>query len=201
MAPKSFSEAERAAIDQRLRAVAADCLNRYGVRKTTVDELVRLANIPKGTFYLFYPSKEELFFSLFIEMHDKLRQDFFMRLTKAGPSIGWRDLADALLTMCRETGDIFLVSLMADGELELILRKLPPELVAQHQNDDDGNMEQMFTMLPQLAGKNPEVYSAAMRGVFLLLINKREIGEAVFDDVLKVTIYGLCRQLFAEDTL
>lgn len=201
MSPKSFSEAERAAIDQRLRAVATDCLNRYGVRKTTVDELVRLANIPKGTFYLFYPSKEELFFSLFIELHDKLRQDFFMRLSEAGTSIGWRELADALLAMCRETGDIFLVSLMAAGELELILRKLPPELVAQHQNDDDGNMAQMFTMLPQLAGKNPEVYSAAMRGIFMLLLSKREIGESIFDDVLKVTIYGLCRQLFAEDEL
>lgn len=201
MAPKSFSDTERKAIDQRLRAAAADCLNRYGVRKTTVDELVHLANIPKGTFYLFYPSKEELFFSLFLELHDKLQQDFLMRLSKVGADIDWQDLADALLAMCRETGDTFLVSLMASGELELIFRKLPPELVARHQGEDDGSMEQMFALLPQLSGKNPEIYSAAMRGVFMLLLNKREIGEAVFDSALKVTVYGLCRQLFAEGDL
>lgn len=201
MAPKSFSEAERTVIDARLRAAASDCLSRYGVRKTTVDELVRLTNIPKGTFYLFYPSKEELFFSLFLELHDKLQQGFLTQLSKAGAAIGWRDLADALLAMCRETGDTFLVSLMAGGDLELIFRKLPPERVAQHQSEDDGSMEQMFTMLPQLAGKDPEVYSAAMRGVFMLLLNRREIGEAVFDDALKVTVYGLCRQLFAEDDI
>ena len=67
MAPKSFSGQERTLIDQRLRAAAAECLERYGVRKTTVDELVRRAGIPKGTFYLFYPSKEALFFSLLID--------------------------------------------------------------------------------------------------------------------------------------
>ncbi len=29
-----------------------------GVKKTTVDELVKRVGIPKGTFYLFYPSKD-----------------------------------------------------------------------------------------------------------------------------------------------
>ncbi|MFR5759913.1 MAG: TetR/AcrR family transcriptional regulator [Bacteroides cellulosilyticus] len=31
------------------------------VRKTSVDELVKYANISKGAFYLFYTSKELLF--------------------------------------------------------------------------------------------------------------------------------------------
>ena len=36
------------------------CLAAYGIRKTTVDELVRRVGIPKGTFYLFYESKGRL---------------------------------------------------------------------------------------------------------------------------------------------
>ena len=35
-----------------------------GVKKTTVDELVKRTGIPKGTFYLFYPSKEMLLFDV-----------------------------------------------------------------------------------------------------------------------------------------
>ncbi|MFH1513530.1 MAG: helix-turn-helix domain-containing protein, partial [Bacillota bacterium] len=58
--PKSFSDAERAYIKERLLREAEACLAAYGVRKTTVDELVRRAGIPKGTFYLFYASKEAL---------------------------------------------------------------------------------------------------------------------------------------------
>lgn len=55
--PKSYSEQERAYIRERLKEEAADCLATYGVRRTTVDEIVRRVNIPKGTFYLFYQSE------------------------------------------------------------------------------------------------------------------------------------------------
>ena len=56
--PKSYSEQERTYIKKRLKEEAAKCLAKYGVRRTTVDEIVRRVHIPKGTFYLFYKSKE-----------------------------------------------------------------------------------------------------------------------------------------------
>ena len=55
--PKSYSDQERAYIRKRLKEEAAVCMGQYGIRRTTVDEIVRLVNIPKGTFYLFYSSK------------------------------------------------------------------------------------------------------------------------------------------------
>jgi AcrR family transcriptional regulator len=39
---------EREYIKKRLMEEAQDCLRLYGIRKTTVDELVKRANIPKG---------------------------------------------------------------------------------------------------------------------------------------------------------
>lgn len=60
--PKTFTDKEREYIKKRLMEEAQDCLRLYGIRKTTVDELVKRANIPKGTFYLFYDSKELLFY-------------------------------------------------------------------------------------------------------------------------------------------
>ena len=49
--PKSYSEQEREYIRERLKEEAAQCLAKYGVRRTTVDEIVRRVKIPKGTFY------------------------------------------------------------------------------------------------------------------------------------------------------
>lgn len=68
--PKSYSEQEREYIRKRLKEEAAKCLARYGVRRTTVDEIVKRVNIPKGTFYLFYKLlfsrlKEQPIFRLF----------------------------------------------------------------------------------------------------------------------------------------
>ena len=48
-------------IKERLLAAGRELFARYGLRKTTVEELARAAGIAKGTFYLFFPSKEALY--------------------------------------------------------------------------------------------------------------------------------------------
>ena len=73
--PKSYSQHERKAIEEALLHHGAECIATYGIKRTTVDELVRRANIPKGTFYLFYPSKEVLLFKVILKWHDKIQQD------------------------------------------------------------------------------------------------------------------------------
>ncbi len=49
-------------IKDKLKEGALLFIQQQGVRKTSVDELVKYANISKGAFYLFYTSKELLFF-------------------------------------------------------------------------------------------------------------------------------------------
>ena len=51
-------------IKERLQKAAVESMIKYGVRRTTIDYLVKGANIPKGTFYLFNDSKEELLFEV-----------------------------------------------------------------------------------------------------------------------------------------
>lgn len=62
--PKIFTADERDRIEKKLMESAGECLALYGVRRTTVDEIVRRSHIAKGSFYLFYDSKEDLFLSL-----------------------------------------------------------------------------------------------------------------------------------------
>ncbi|RLE27205.1 TetR/AcrR family transcriptional regulator, partial [Candidatus Acetothermia bacterium] len=59
--PRAFTDAERERIRERLLAVGRELFARYGLRKTTVEELARASGIAKGTFYLFFPSKEALY--------------------------------------------------------------------------------------------------------------------------------------------
>ena len=55
--PKIYSETERTDIKDNLKREANILMIERGIKKTTVDELVKRAGIPKGTFYLFYPLK------------------------------------------------------------------------------------------------------------------------------------------------
>ena len=65
--PKAYSDQEKEYIRKRLKEEAAKCLAQYGIKRTTVDEIVQRVKIPKGTFYLFYQSKEMLLFEVILE--------------------------------------------------------------------------------------------------------------------------------------
>lgn len=195
-----MSQQERQEVDRRLREAAAQCLDRYGVRRTTVDELVRWANIPKGTFYLFYPAKEALFFAVLEELQERMQVSFLSTLEEKTP-LGWREFADTYLELCREAENSFLLPLMEDGGLDLLVRRLPVELVEKHQAVDRAQIQKIFALFPGVREKDPEFYAAAFRGVFLLNLHRREMGEEHFDGAMRRIVYGLCRQLFAEDGL
>lgn len=196
--PKKFSENEKAYITKRLKEEAMKCLSTYGVKKTTVDELVKRVNIPKGTFYLFYESKELLLFDAINELHNEVQNKLMQDMSALSEGITVDNLTDFLFQLYQEVNQSGLLSFMMNGEMELLMRRLPEETVKDHLAHDDLNMEQFFSFLPLKEEKNIEVYSGAFRAIFLTMPYKREIGEVIFEDALRLMLRGLVIQLLNE---
>ncbi|MEA4869997.1 MAG: TetR/AcrR family transcriptional regulator [Christensenella sp.] len=194
--PKTFSENERAYIKERLMEEAAKCLAQYGIRKTTVDELVRRINIPKGTFYLFYESKERLLFDVILNLNDEIQNDLLREISVLTEAPDAEALTDIIVRLYRRLDDSFLPKIMQDGEMEHFMRSLPPELAKLHAAHDDSKVRELLAMLPGMREERAEVFSAALRCVFITLMYKGEIGEAIFDETLRVLIRGVVLQLF-----
>ena len=193
--PKTFSEHERAYIREQLRTEAKKCLATYGIRKTTIDELVRRVGIPKGTFYLFYESKERLLFEVIMDF-DRDAQTRLLAEVSALPDLPDADtFTEIILRFYREIDESFLPRLMQDGELEFFMRTLPPELQRQHAARDKDAMQRMFAAFPGMQPERAAVFSGAFRGVFLTLLMKNEIGVDVFEDALRVLVRGVALQL------
>ncbi|MEZ5893278.1 MAG: TetR/AcrR family transcriptional regulator [Parvularculaceae bacterium] len=53
---------------QALLAAAGAVFARHGYRSATIDQVAEAAGVAKGTVYLYFASKEDLFFALFEEM-------------------------------------------------------------------------------------------------------------------------------------
>ncbi len=83
--PKIFSEKERQDIISSLRNAAMAELAAKGVRKTTVDGLCSLSHVAKGTFYLFYESKEELLFEVLEKEHESLDEEILGKAKEIDP--------------------------------------------------------------------------------------------------------------------
>ncbi len=200
--PKTFSEGERVYIKKRLMEEAQVCLTQFGMRKTSVDELVKRVNIPKGTFYLFYPSKELLFFEVFNTLQDQIQTDLLYRLDELRSNINVDTITDVIFQLYKWVDSTFIYSFLSSGELELLVRKLPLEVVKAHTQKDDFNMERLLSLLP---GKHTEstikIFSAALRAIFCTMSHKREIDEDVFDETIRIMLRGVIIQFFEGGTI
>jgi AcrR family transcriptional regulator len=194
--PKTFSEGERAYIKKRLIEEAKTCLSQYGIRKTTVDELVKRVNISKGTFYLFYDSKELLFYDVLCEFHDGMHEKLLHEAEAIQDDITPEKLTDLIMGLYKAVEESFMLRFLSENEMELLLRKLPPETAKNHAMEDNFSVEQLFIAAPQLKAKNIKALSGALRGVFMTMLYKHEIGEDIFDDAMRILIYGVVLQMF-----
>lgn len=199
--PKIYSENERAYIRQRLMEEAKVCLSRFGMKKTTVDELVKRVNIPKGTFYLFYESKELLFFDVICVFHDEIQSDLMKQIDAMNKELTMDKVTSMIFGLYKKVEESFLFPFMTNGDMELLMRKLPMEVVKNHAEKDDLSIERLLVMLPRVKKENIKTFSAAFRAIFLSMLHKREIGDDVFDDALKIMIHGIIIQMFEVDVL
>lgn len=192
--PKSFSEKERAIIQNDLKSAALISMLQKGIKKTTVDELVKSANIPKGTFYLFYPSKEMLLYDALMQKEAEIHLLLSQKLDKISGSFTVDSLTQLLYEFFVMGFDTGILSLMINGELDVLMRKLPDEVVSQHIAGDDEFLLIFKHLFPEMCDTELNTYSAAFRAVFFTAAHKREIGQR-YDEALMLLIRGLVSQM------
>lgn len=197
--PKSFTNDEREYINNKLKNEAKKCLNLYGVKKTTVDEIVKRVNIPKGTFYLFYESKELLLFEVINAMHDEIQKQLIIDISLIKDKISCENLTELLFDIYKKVDSTCLLNIMINGELELLMRKLPNGVVEEHLKNDNEIMEKLAALIPNFKKAMINVYSGALRAIFLSMLHKREVGEEIFDESLRLMLNGLVMQLLEDN--
>jgi len=64
----------------RILDAAAELMLRWGYNKTTIDDIARLAGVAKGTIYLHWKTREDLFTALMRREYNRLVKDFQRRI-------------------------------------------------------------------------------------------------------------------------
>ena len=193
--PKSYSEQEKEYIRKRLKEEAAKCLAKYGVRRTTVDEIVKRVNIPKGTFYLFYKSKELLLFDVIQEQQGNVNRELYQSISGiADTEFSAEKLTDVIFGFYKMTEKMLILKMLDVNEVELLARKLPREIVEEHFQDDTDTIEKIFALLPVKKEVDIKVVSAAFHAIYFATLHKAEIGEEEYDEALRILIYGIVTQ-------
>ena len=194
----AFTNEEKEVIRKKLHKAAKDCLQRYGVRKTTVDQMVAMSDISKGSFYSFYSSKEMLFFRVLeeyqIDIMDRLEEQL-----EQENQINANQFVQLLYDFYQDFRYSFVFTIFKNHEMELLIRKLPKEVITTHHLLDDRMAEKIVSRINIRETVSVEIVSALFRTIAMSILHIEEIGEKQFDTILKLLIKGIVGQIIEED--
>jgi AcrR family transcriptional regulator len=196
--PRAFTEQERHEIKHKLQEVAKQLLLHHAMNKISVDDLVDQTMIAKGTFYLFYKSKEILFYDVFRQEHDAIQEEFINQVRLNSSNMDAHKLTTIIVSLYKKLENTFILPMAFRGDLELLMRKIPKDLVNEHNEQDYFSMEQLFHALPDLEAYDIEVFTSALRIALVSIMHKQDISDEHFDDALRLVIYGITAQLLKE---
>ena len=194
----AFTSEEKEVIRKKLHKVAKECLQRYGVKKTTVDQMAAMVDISKGSFYNFYSSKEMLFFAVL----EEYQMDVMDRLTEQldmEAKIDTNRLVQLLYDFYQDFRYSFMYTIFKNHEMELLLRKLPKEAITNHHLIDDRMVKKIVSRINIRENVSVEIVSALFRTIAMTILHIEEIGEEQFDTTLKLVIQGIVEQITKED--
>ena len=194
----AFTAEEKEVIRKKLHKVAKECLQRYGVKKTTVDQMAVMVDISKGSFYNFYSSKEMLFFAVLeeyqIDVMDRLTEQLDMEA-----KIDTNRLVQLLYDFYQDFRYSFMYTIFKNHEMELLVRKLPKEVITNHHLIDDRMVKKIVSRINIRENVSVEIVSALFRTIAMTILHIEEIGEEQFDTTLKLVIQGVVEQITKED--
>lgn len=141
--PKIVSQEERKLTQEAIYEKTVRLIKDKGIRTVTVDDIVTAVGIGKGSFYTYYSSKEACLF----ETIKRCEREAFSRVEKVLSS-GYSD-REKIIQLLKE---IFvsrdsLVTSINQRDVEVLLRKLPPEYRVVENEKSENNFQKALQFL------------------------------------------------------
>jgi len=195
--PRAFHDEERKSIRSRLIAAGKRLINRAGAKGLTVDEAAREAGISKGSFYSFFPSREDFILTVFESWEEQYRGALLSEVLEGSGSPVerlQRFFLGAIALIEREPG----LSRLGYREIERIKEALPPGRIAAHQAADARAMGEAIAawiaggIIDSAAvGALPGIAAA----LFAIAMHKEDFPEGSFEPTSRILAEALARRL------
>lgn len=202
--PAAFSEAERERIVRLLCEAGLRLFPERGLRKTSLDDLVRPAGIAKSTFYMFFDSKE----ALYLELMRRQLLDVRRQVIDEGLEQGV-DTRDALRRFLAATVEMLTTNplyhrlMTHPEEMEAVSAKVSPRTLEGLAADNPVAALTEFVTRRQREGElipaDTDVVIGVLRVVLLLPAHKEQLGPELFPEILDLVIDFVATGLTAKE--
>ncbi len=195
--PRAFTPLERDRIRARLIEAGKDFINRAGMRLLVVEDIARAAGISKGSFYSFFPSREDFILSVFEAWEAEYRGSLFAALAEGGGSPKERlerFLLDAFALMEREPG----MARLGMGEIVQLMEALPPERLAAHQKaDSEATRSAVASWVKEglVSAEDVPALAGIFMSLFAIAIQRKDYPEGSYEPSIRLIAEALAMRL------
>lgn len=191
---RGFTNQEKIHIKEILLKEGKKSITNFGFKKTSIKELTDAAGIAQGSFYLFFQSKEELYFRLLEEEEEVIKSALMQDLS---PPKTPKEFSAFLLKGIKLVQESRLIKQMYfEGDYERIVRKLPPEMIAAHIQEDHDLLLPLLKAWRLDQHIPSETLNGALRAFFIMALHSKEIGEEHYQQTLTFLAEAIALRLF-----
>jgi AcrR family transcriptional regulator len=195
--PRAFTDQERGRIRERLIAAGKKSLNRSGTRFLVMEDIAREAGVSKGSFYSFFPSKEDFILSVFESWEAEHRAALIKEIAEGAGSAREkleRFFLGSFAILEKEPG----LAKLSFGEIERLMEALPPERLAAHQSQDEEILSRTFGEWAE-AGLVDRQALAALPGLisalFSIALHKDDFRQGGYEAAVRLISEALAMRL------
>ena len=188
--PRGFNDREKEIIRTALIEKGQEYFERFGLKKTSVEELAQAAGISKGAFYLFFESKEALFMDVIELAEENFRRQVLATVDQLGPSPRAR-LVHVLKTAFSIWRKVPLLQAFTSGDLDNLARLMPTEKVQEHFRSDHVFVEELIERCRQAgipilldAHQVMEVFY----GLFFMVLHENDLGPGSLNTAINILL-------------
>lgn len=194
-----FSDKEKEMIRQKLMQEGERLFTSFGLKKVTIDEIVRAAGIAKGSFYSFYTNKEHLYMDIAANLQVKMWRDMDEFLDK-NRSLPPRELCrQCFLWMFGELERYPMLKQVNSETAEYLYRKLPLEVIQAHTRDDGYELKKLeeygvhFTCGIEIAAKTLQTLAVSF-------LNLQQDHTADRQAVMGIILDGVFKEMISDES-
>ncbi len=194
-----FTESEKQAIQETLLREGEKLFVEYGLKKVTVDELVKAAGIAKGSFYSFYSNKEHLYMDILNNCQREMRENMEQFLSENKSEMP-TDLTKKIFFWMLESAQHYpLIEKTDEMTIAYLYRKLPPDLMEMHTLEDVEVFEKLEKMGVTFKC-NLTIAAKACQVLFMSSLYLQKEDENVKESVMHILVNGLISEIVEVDT-
>lgn len=198
--PKAFSEQEKQAILLELLHQGKKQFSSFGLKKTNIEDIARAAGISKGAFYLFFESKEDLFLQVMERVETEFREQI-LRMIEASSGTSKQRLTYLLVELFSLWKTIPLLHFFTSSDYQILLRRMPPEVIQRHVQEDTEFMVNLLAQL-ELSGipirVKPEIFMQLMYAMFLVSLHGDDFGPGGLEPGKKILLELIAAYVLGE---